>query len=335
MKQFLLAAIILFPLAVNAKTLKVMDYNIENLFDIKHDVGTEDYTYLPLSVKKTLPGHKKACEEMSGDFRKNECLNLDWTEAKFTKKILNISKVVKAFDETGKGPDILVLQEVENSNVLNKLVTKGLDKLGFAHQVLIEGDDTRGIDVAVISKFPVISSKRHPLIINGTKLDTRGILEVTLNVEGTTVVVFANHWPSQSNPASERAASAKLLSDVASKLDADLIIAAGDFNTIDADAPYPFDNLKGFIDAEAEARKLGVNLKPGTHFFKGGWTSLDRLFVFEDANLKAQYEKFQIINKPFMMRVDSRTGESIPARSEHSTGEGFSDHLPLGMEFTY
>lgn len=335
MKQFLLAATLLIPLMAGAKTLKVMEYNVENFFDTKHDVGTHDYTYLPLSVKRNLPGHKQYCESMSGDFYKNECLNLDWNEARFTKKVINISKVIKAFDKTGKGPDVLVLEEVENLNVLNKLVTKGLDKLGYAHLVLIEGDDSRGIDVAVISKFPVISSKHHPLIINGSKLDTRGILEVTLDVEGSTVVVFANHWPSQNNPASERAASARLLSQVAGKLDADLILAMGDFNTLDSDVPYPFDHLNRFIDAEVEARKLNLDLKPGTHFYRGGWSSLDRIFIFENAALKAQFSKFQIINHPFMMKIDSRTGESVPVRAEASTGEGYSDHLPLGMEFTY
>lgn len=335
MKQFLFAASLLLPLAVNAKTLKVMEYNVENFFDTKHDVGTQDYTYLPLSVKKSLPEHSKVCNSMSGDFYRNECLNLDWNEAKFTKKIINISKVIKAFDKTGKGPDVLVLEEVENINVLNKLVTKGLDKLGYAHKVLIEGDDSRGIDVAVISKFPVISSKHHPLIINGVKQDTRGMLEVSLDVEGSTVVVFANHWPSQSNPASERAASAKLLSDVASKVDADLILAMGDFNTLDSDVPYPFDHLNRFIDAEVEARKLDLDLKPGTHFYRGGWSSLDRIFIYENAALKAQFGKFQIINEPFMMKIDSRTGESVPVRAEAATGEGYSDHLPLAMEFTY
>lgn len=335
MKLFLLATTLLISLSAGAKTLKVMEYNVENFFDTIHNEGTDDYTYLPLSIKRSLPEHKKFCNNMSGEFYKNQCLNLDWNEAKFTKKILNISKVIKAFDKTGNGPDVLVLEEVENINVLNKIVTKGLDKLGYAHQVLIEGDDSRGIDVAVISKFPVISSKHHALYINGTKLDTRGILEVTLDVDGSTVVVFANHWPSQGNPASERDASAKLLADVASRIKADLILAMGDFNTLDSDVPYPFEHMENFIDAEVEARELNLDLKPGTHFYKGGWSSLDRIFIYQNSAFRANFNKFQIINHPFMMKIDSRTGESVPLRAEAATGEGFSDHLPLAMEFTY
>jgi hypothetical protein len=98
------------------------------------------------------------------------------------------------------GPDIIVLQEIENKNVLTKLVSKGLDKLGYQYQVLIEGDDSRGIDIAILSKYPVKTAKRHPIFVKGTKLNTRGILEVEVTVDGKDVAIFGNHWPSQHNP---------------------------------------------------------------------------------------------------------------------------------------
>jgi endonuclease/exonuclease/phosphatase family metal-dependent hydrolase len=310
-----------------------MQYNAENFFDTKFDQNTEDYTYLPLAVKASLKGHTEACNQMTGIYRE-QCLNLDWNEAKFTKKIINIAGVIKAYDSTGNGPDILFLEEIENINVVNKLVTKGLDKLGYISQVLIEGDDNRGIDVAIVSKYPVIYSKHHSILVNGTKLDTRGILEVALNVKGKTVVVFANHWPSQSNPAQHRVASAQLLSDLADKADADLILAAGDFNTLDTDSPYPFNFLKNFINAEQEARNLGVSMNAGTHYFKGEWTSLDRIFIHKSSNIQANFKTFQIINRPFMMQVDTRTGALIPMRTDAQKGTGYSDHLPVGLEFS-
>lgn len=335
MKSFLIASALFISMTATAKNLKVMTYNVENFFDTAHDVGTLDFTYLPLTIKKTLPDHKNNCDLMRSEFSKNECLNLDWNESKFTKKILNLAKVIKSFDSTGTGPDILVMEEVENINILNNLVSQGLKKLGYEHRVLIEGDDSRGIDVALISKFPVISAKRHPLIIEGVKLDTRGILEVALNVAGSKVVVFVNHWPSQNNPASQRVACANLLTKISEGVKADLILAMGDFNSLETDSPYPFNFLKNFVDSEVEARKLGLRLKPGTHFYKDGWSSLDRIFIYQNPKLKPNFSKFQIINLPFMMKTDSRTGESVPVRFDATTGDGFSDHLPLGMEFTY
>lgn len=331
--KYILSTLLFFSFGSYAKSLKVMQYNVENFFDTKHDAQTEDYTYLPLSVKATLEGHREVCESMSGFYR-NQCFRLDWNEAKFTKKIINIAKVVKAYDSTGTGPDILFLEEVENINAVNKLVTKGLDKLGYISQVLIEGDDARGIDVAVIAKYPVIMSKHHSIIVDGTKLDTRGITEVHLNVNGKVVALFANHWPSQSNPAEHRIAAAKLLAELGDKANADLVIAAGDFNTLETDSPYPFSHMKNFLNAETEARNLGVQMNDGTHWYKGEWSSLDKFFIHKKSTIKANYQKFQIIKHPFMMQVDSRTGDSIPMRSDADKGTGYSDHLPVGMEFS-
>lgn len=331
--KFILSALLLVSFGSHAKSLKVMQYNAENFFDTKYDQNTHDYTYLPLNVKPSIAGHTEACNEMSGFYR-NQCLNLDWTEAKFTKKIINLAQVIKSYDSTGLGPDILFMEEVENLNAVNKLVTKGLDKLGYISQVLIDGDDSRGIDVAIIAKYPVIMSKHHSIIVNGQKLDTRGITEVHLNVNGKTVALFANHWPSQANPAEERIAAAKLLSDLAANADADLIIAAGDFNTVETDSPYPFSYLKNFVNAETEARNLGVQMNAGTHWYKGEWSSLDRFWIHTSSTIPANYKSFQIMNRPFMMQIDSRTGDSIPMRSDAEKGTGYSDHLPVGMEFS-
>lgn len=335
MKSILFALPLLLSLSTEAKTLKVMQYNVENFFDTKFDSGTSDYTYLPLTVKKTLPNHSKLCKQMGSQNFVRECLNLDWNELKFNHKAQNVAKVIRSFDTTESGADIVILQEVENLNVLDAIIAQGLSNLGYVSKVLIDGDDDRGIDVAVISKFPVISAERHPILINGTRLDTRGILEVHLNVDGKKVVVFANHWPSQSNPTAQRVASAEVLSERAESVNADLIIAAGDFNTLSSESPYPFNSLKNFDDAEAEARRLGVKMNGGTHYYQGEWSSLDHIFIHRNSTMTSNFQKFQILDRSFLLRKDSRSGDMIPYRSNHQNGEGFSDHLPMGMEFTY
>ncbi len=333
--KFLVSLLVLtLSLSLQAKTLKLMQYNVENFFDTTHDEGTEDWTYLPLTFKNSYPGFHEICAKLGKESYIHDCLNIDWSEALLTKKIISISKVIKSFDATGKGPDILVVEEVENKNVLNKLVTKGLSGMGYQNITLIEGDDTRGIDVAVISKYPVKSAKRYPIVVNGTKLDTRGILEVVIAVDNQDVVVYANHWPSQSNPTQERVASAILLSQLANAQKADLIVAAGDFNTLPSESPAPFAHLSDFIDAEKEARKVLPTLNGGTHFYRGEWTSLDHIFVHKKSALKPLFEKFQIMNRPFMLKHDNQSGQMIPVRFNFMTGEGFSDHLPMALEFT-
>lgn len=333
MKWILFSLSLLLAFTVQAGTLKVMQFNAENFFDTNFDRETHDYTYLPLSLKRTLPEHEEYCESMSSRFYRDQCLNLDWTDAKVTKKISNMAQMIKSYDETGMGPDILVLQEVENINVLYQLVSKGLGRLGYHHPVLIEGDDSRGIDVGIISKYPVVSSKHHSILFNGEILDTRGILEVTLDVEGKHVVVFANHWPSQNNPVEERSASAKLLAKVADQKTADLIIAVGDFNTLPKDNPNPFRFLKNFTDSETEARKINPSINAGTHHYRGEWSSLDKIFIHKNSKLKPSFDTFEIMVRDFATTLEN--GQRIPVRFDFVTAEGYSDHLPVKLNFQF
>ena len=317
-----------------AKPLKIMQYNIENSFDTTFDQGTDDFTYLPVATKRSMKGHADFCRSMGSPFYKDQCLNLDWNEAKFTKKLLGLARVIKSYDASGKGPDIIFVQEVENKNVLSKLVSKGLGGMGYQHIELLEGDDKRGIDVGIISRFPIVRSQIHS-IINGDRIDTRGILEVELEVEDQKVVLFNNHWPSQGNPTSHRVASAQQLSKLAERhvKTADLILAAGDFNTIESEVPYPLSFLTNFEDVVAMARKAGYTIHPGTHYFKGEWGSLDRVFVHKSSAIKPKLSTVEIMNRDFVLRNEN--GVMVPNRFNHVNAEGFSDHLGIGVEFNY
>jgi endonuclease/exonuclease/phosphatase family metal-dependent hydrolase len=51
--------------------------------------------------------------------------------------------------------DVLALQEVENRGVLERFLEVFLTNLGYRHVVLLEGNDMRGIDVAVVSRAPL------------------------------------------------------------------------------------------------------------------------------------------------------------------------------------
>jgi len=59
--------------------------------------------------------------------------------------------------------DVLALQEVESRGYLERFVRMLLPDLGYEHVVLLEGNSHRGIDVALLSRFPVgpVTSYRH------------------------------------------------------------------------------------------------------------------------------------------------------------------------------
>lgn len=100
------------------------------------------------------------------------------------------------------GADVFTLQEVENLSALQNFLDRYLPDQ-FQEVVLVEGNDRRGIDVAVISKFPVtnvVSHKDHqfPLADNsGTTSFNRDLLRVDLDIKGTPFSVYTSHFKSK------------------------------------------------------------------------------------------------------------------------------------------
>ena len=323
-------------------TIKVMSYNVENLFDWEHDAGKEDWSYLPKTEKRISTEQQSYCAKESNGQRRQECTDLDWTQETVLKKAFNVAHVIAStFD--GTGPDVVVLMEIENIHALS-LVQDNLKK--YPYKALIEGPDARGVDVGVISRYPIVSSQLH--LVDLPQHPTRGILQVDINVNGKKVVIFGNHWPSQNNPDENRMKAGATLIDAFSKLDnsADLVMAVGDFNTDENDDQNALKTLVAdqFLDAQAEAKLAGKQLNPGTIIFKNHWTSIDKIFVAKKFEAQIDWTKFSIFAANFLMHgqkgqaknnQDPSQGQ-VPTMIQFNpkTGEGYSDHLPLIMEFS-
>ncbi len=114
---------------------------------------------------------------------------------------LKLTKVAEAILAMG-APDIIGLQEVENIDVLEDLVEQEQLAVFGYEPYLIDGDDSRGIDVAYlvrsesvtvdgVGSFPGPNSltSRHPLVLTAT---------VHLRDEDKTVYVLNNHFLSLS-----------------------------------------------------------------------------------------------------------------------------------------
>ncbi|MEZ4845980.1 MAG: hypothetical protein R2877_03175 [Bdellovibrionota bacterium] len=178
----------------------VMTYNVENLFDTQHDKGKNDYTFLPLEAKKKSKKQKQFCDSIKVPKWKDECFNLDWSVSALDMKMKNTAAAILQVND-GRGPDILILQEVENKKVLSKLVQNYLGQGQYSSIVLLEGADVRGIDTAIVSRLPIVGKpKLHaiPFVqMTGAELkDTRGILEVELELPNhEKITVYANHFP--------------------------------------------------------------------------------------------------------------------------------------------
>ena len=314
--------------------IRLLTTNFENLFDATHDAGKEDYTYLPLTVKRAMPEAMAWCEKQTGFYRE-ECFNLDWTAEVVATKVARIAQVIKGSMGSSL-PDVIVVQEVENLNVLS-MVARALGPQFRA--ILIEGPDERGIDTGMITRLPVNSSKLHSFQTS-TGRQTRGILEVVLRVGRKSATILSNHWPSQSNPDADRMLAGQLLLKVAgaAQRQTDLVVAAGDFNTAEDDVLNALKTLvlPAFWDAEAEAVAAGVNLDaPATYSYKGVWASLDHIFIMKGNSRRApDFSRVSIYTENGNM-IESYTyqgrTESRPVRYDAETGKGYSDHLPMSM----
>ena len=59
-------------------------------------------------------------------------------------------------------PDIIAIQEIENLNVL-RMLFNNIEALGYTDFALIEGEDYRGIDNAIISKYPIYGARNFKI----------------------------------------------------------------------------------------------------------------------------------------------------------------------------
>lgn len=358
------------PIA-QAGEITFMSYNVENLFDTHHDAGKSDWEYLPLS-EKSKPEVIAGCKSSGQSYQVKSCLETDWNESILKIKMQQLAGVFKQVhskSQDGKdlvGPDIATLMEVENISVLKKFASEFLSEANYQTVVLIEGEDRRGIDVGVVSRFPLAGTPELKLIEFTPTTDkntqwqrplTRGLLIVPLRMpNGTVLKVVALHFPSQANPTQERLDAIRNLNRLApqahtdnstdsntetntnsksiSKQDtfnSEMLIAAGDTNiTAEEDAQEKiFSQLQN--DKWTISHLVGCKTCEGTHNYRGNWSFLDVLFFSKslDQKGKASYQFKPESIQTITTAPDQVTKGGRPKRFDDKKGTGISDHLPI------
>lgn len=323
--------------------ISVMTFNVENLFDTIHDKGTEDYTYLPLKQKKKSKETQAFCKAMTNSYYQKECYEFDWNNDVLKAKLKNVGDVIK-FVDAGKGPDNILMAEVENLRVLKMLVKTQLSKLGYKTVVLIEGPDLRGIDPGFISKFPMVGKPKLHLIpyqdSNPEKLKwakrSRGILEVTVQAPNKKNITFlAAHFPSQSNPTEWRAQAVEFAKNLMQTYQKEgrAVIFGGDLNIIrteEASKAY-FKNV--LSQAGQVSHLVGCQHCLGSHNYRGDWSFLDVLVFsnnLKDVGFELLPESLQVVKSPY-----NTTAEGTPNRFKPEAKTGVADHFPLYSRVKY
>jgi len=328
MKKITILILLLLPLLIISKELKIASYNVENLFDTVNN-GTEYDSYKPNTH--------------------------NWNRSTLRKKLKNITKVICDLDA-----DVIALQEIENANAL-KLLQNSLKRAGCNYRYsAITDKKGSSIQVALLSKVKIKNTKA--VQVSRFKGD-RDILEVTLNTKPP-LTIFVNHWRSKRAKESARVKSAKALMKRIEKMPKDReYIILGDFNSRHNECSViedKFNDTNGVCGIDKILKTyyrnkfLKLKDKPPldiyhynlwsevephkrwSYNYYGKKMSIDSIIISKNLNdRKGWYYKkgsFGVFKEDYLFKKNNKVFKWEYKNSKH-TGKGYSDHLPVYATF--
>lgn len=305
-------------------------YNTENLFDTIDDPDTYDEDFTP-----------------GGTYR--------YTAKVYQQKLHNIATVIQKLgtDKTPGGVSLIGLAEIENMSVLKDLTAQNELKKRNYKYISYNSPDARGIDVALLyqpKQFKPLKSAPYAVKNNGYEF-TRDVLYVCGILNGDTIHILVNHWPSRregiAKSAPKRAAAAMVNKHIVDSLmrrniNARIIIM-GDMNDNPRD-----ESISKVLHAygNKDIEKLGFLYNPwqlihkpgtGTSVYHREWDLFDQVII-SDCWLHCkgwQYASADIFDEAFI-RNDYKGADAYPKRSFKGNrwANGYSDHLPVVIYFS-
>ena len=306
-------------------------YNLENLFDTIDSPDTNDEEFLPTGTRL-------------------------WTPEVYQEKQRNLARVISELgaELTPDGVAILGVAEIENRLVLEDLVKQPALASRNYQIVHFDSPDRRGIDVGLIYQpkyFTVTGSRAIPLMIfgdDGERIFTRDILYVAGLLDGESLHVLVNHWPSRRGGEAAtqpfRNAGALICKNVKDSLlqiDPNAkVIVMGDLNDdptspsvkkVMASKGKKSDVKDGdFFNPMYEYFKKGI----GTLAYRDAWSLFDQIILssglVEENQTGFRFYKAQVYNEKYLIQ---KTGQfkGYPYRTFDFDNyiAGYSDHFPV------
>ncbi|WP_329217142.1 endonuclease/exonuclease/phosphatase family protein [Streptomyces sp. NBC_01485] len=182
--------------------------------------------------------------------------------------VRNTGRVVSEVDA-----DILLTVEVEDRLALERFNTQvlagALGRRPYPYALLIDGNDSRGIDIGILSRHPITSVRSHLFDTNPDRPDqrlfSRDCPEFEIQLNGTPLVILGNHLKSKSHDDPElRLAQARRVAEIyrAALERTPHVIVAGDLNDDpDSDTARTLEGT-GLRDVMSHRSYRGL---PGTH----------------------------------------------------------------------
>ena len=160
------------------KTLKIATFNCENLFTRFKFTG------------KVISGKNEMDKIIKNGFILND---------KYFDKIIEKERSLTADAIKETNAEIIALEEIENMETLKSFNSEFLSGCGYKYKMLIDANDPRFIDVAVLSKIPIESVVTHQFMRtkdNKSYIFSRDCLEINFKPDVAPVTLFVNHFKS-------------------------------------------------------------------------------------------------------------------------------------------
>ena len=283
-----------------AQDVRIISYNVENLFDYQHDSLKNDSSFLPDGMHH-------------------------WSYYRYQTKLDRIAQVIVNISGWESVP-LIGLCEVENARCLRDLCYR-LKRFNYRY-VHYESPDERGVDVALLydsTKVKILNHKPLRIDLQGDK--TRDILYACCLInKQDTIHAMVCHLPSKlggSGATQWKRDMAKQviqqqIDSIAIHHQKATIVVMGDMNS------EAKDDLRGMKNLMTELEKIGK----GTHKYQGIWSCLDQFYVsshlFEESSVS-------IYSPEWLLDEDIKHLDYQPKRTYvgYRYHNGYSDHLPI------
>ncbi len=305
-------------------------YNLENLYDTVNNSRTNDEEFLPGGVR-------------------------NYNSAIYFDKLGKLATVISQMgaEVNPDGPAILGVAEIENDTVLHDLARQKLIEKRNYQIVHYDSKDIRGVDVALLYNpkyFKVEASDKLFVQLPGGTKDayfTRDILWVKGKLDGETIHIYVNHWPSRSGgeqrSAPARNAAAQVcrnhIDSIAKTEPNAKVIVMGDLNDdptnesvaviINAKGREKDVSKGGMFNPWTELYKKGI----GTLAYQDAWGLFDQIIISQPFLDKEQkgffYYAQRIFNREYLVENNGRyKGYPMRTWDGNSYRGGYSDHFP-------
>lgn len=305
-------------------------YNLENFYDTINNPIVNDEEFLP-----------------NGPRNYNTQIYFD-----------KVGKLASVLSQIGTevnpdGPAFIGVAEIENDTVLNDLIKNPLLQKRNYKIVHYDSKDARGVDVGFLYNpkyFTVEASDKLFVQLPGGAKDayyTRDVLWVKGKLDGETVHIYVNHWPSrvggEERSAPGRAAAAMVVKkhmDSIAKLEPNAkVVIMGDLNddpvspsvAVVLNAKEKSEEVMkgGLFNPWISLYKKGI----GTLAYQDAWGLFDQIIISYPWLNRNQdgffFYQQRIFNKEFMTEnVGRYKGYPMRTWDGNTYRGGYSDHFP-------